>query len=79
MNVVKFRSMCRPFRIVLGLSLIITGIILANSWFFLGVIPLFLGAINICFMCMSTDECEVVGIKEQKKEEIEEKEKTNKS
>ena len=59
MNVNKIRKVCRPFRIVLGLTLIGVGIYLANSWFFLGAIPLVAGLLNFCPLCMITKQCDI--------------------
>jgi hypothetical protein len=39
----KIRNFCRPFRIVIGLILIIVGFFIDNAWFYLGVIPLIAG------------------------------------
>ena len=53
----KIRNFCRPFRIVLGLVLIATGFILSNPWFYLGVIPLILGIIGFCPVCIISKKC----------------------
>ena len=53
----KIRSFCRPFRIVLGLVLIATGFLLSNPWFYLGVIPLILGIIGFCPVCIISKKC----------------------
>lgn len=42
--------MKRVFRIILGVALIGYGIFSGNAWFFLGVIPLVFGIINVCPM-----------------------------
>jgi len=63
MNYNKIRSFCRKFRIVLGSALIITGIVLLGKvsyapWFFLGVIPLIVGLLNFCPLCIITKKCD---------------------
>ena len=60
MNVEKIRSICRPFRIVLGLGLIGYGVMSGNSWFYLGVIPLIAGLINFCPLCKITGQCDIL-------------------
>jgi len=47
MDVNKIRKICRPIRIVVGLSLITTGFVTGNKWFFLGVVPLIAGIANL--------------------------------
>ncbi len=59
MNVNKIRKICRPIRIVLGLSLIGIGIATGNKWFFLGVIPLIAGLANFCPLCIITKKCDI--------------------
>jgi len=59
MNVEKIRKFCRPFRIVMGLGLIATGIIIENNWFFLGVVPLIAGITNFCPLCIITKKCDL--------------------
>jgi hypothetical protein len=61
MNVQKIRSICRPFRIVLGSALIGYGIYSGNSWFYLGVIPLIAGLVNFCPLCKITGQCDIMG------------------
>ena len=60
MDVKKIRKVCRPIRIVLGLGLIGYGIMSGNSWFYLGVIPLIAGIMNICPLCKITGQCELM-------------------
>ena len=72
MNFNKIRSFCSPFRIVLGLGLIATGIYLSNYWFFLGIIPVIAGATKFCPLCMISGECEI-----ETKEKEEEKNESN--
>ena len=55
----KIRAICSPFRMALGAILIITGIILDNYWFFLGVIPLIAGAIKFCPLCTISGKCDL--------------------
>ena len=60
MNVPKIRRFCRPFRILLGLSLIGYGAYSGNPWFYLGVIPLVAGIMNFCPLCKVTGQCEII-------------------
>ena len=48
----KIRSFCRPFRIVVGLILIIIGFLISNPWFYLGIIPLVIGVVDFCPVCI---------------------------
>jgi len=59
MDINKIRKFCRVFRIILGLGLIATGVLLANYWFFLGVIPLIAGVTNFCPLCLITKKCDL--------------------
>jgi hypothetical protein len=61
MNVEKVRAICRPFRIVLGASLIGYGVYSSNPWFYLGAIPLIAGLINFCPLCKITGQCDILG------------------
>jgi hypothetical protein len=60
MNVQKIRSICRPFRIVLGSALIAYGIYSGINWFYLGVIPLIAGLVNFCPLCKITGQCDIL-------------------
>ena len=60
MNVNKIKAVCRPIRIVLGLSLIGYGVFSGNSWFYLGVIPLIAGLVNFCPLCKITGQCNII-------------------
>jgi hypothetical protein len=60
MNVQKIRSICRPFRIVLGSALIAYGIYSGINWFFLGVIPLVAGLVDFCPLCKITGQCDIL-------------------
>ena len=53
----KIRSFCRPFRIVLGLVLIAVGFLISNPWFYLGIIPLIVGILDFCPLCVITKKC----------------------
>jgi hypothetical protein len=53
----KIRSFCRPFRVVVGLILIIIGFITQNPWFYLGVIPLVVGIVDFCPLCIISKKC----------------------
>jgi len=59
MDVNKIRKICRVVRIVAGLALIATGVIMNNYWFFLGVLPLLAGAANFCPLCLITKKCDL--------------------
>ena len=61
MNVKKIRSVCRPFRVVLGLGLIGYGVYSGNEYFYLGIIPLIAGVINFCPLCKITGQCDIMG------------------
>ena len=62
----KFRKICRPIRIVVGLALIITGYITGIVWFYLGIIPLIAGLTNFCPLCIITKKCDLPQDSEQK-------------
>lgn len=53
----KIRRFCRPFRIVLGLVLIVIGFLLSNPWFYLGIIPLIVGLLDFCPLCIISKKC----------------------
>jgi len=53
----KIRSFCRPFRIVIGLILIVIGFVTGNAWFYLGVIPLVIGIVGFCPVCIISKKC----------------------
>ena len=59
MNVNKIRKVCRPVRIVLGLSLIVAAVVTGNKWFYLGVVPLIAGLANFCPLCIITKQCDL--------------------
>ncbi len=59
MDVNKIRKVCRPIRIVLGLSLIAVGVVTGIKWFYLGVFPLIAGLANFCPLCIITKKCDV--------------------
>jgi len=59
MDINKIRKVCRPVRIVLGLSLIAIGVLKANAWFYLGVVPLIAGIANFCPLCIVTKKCDI--------------------
>ena len=59
MDVNKIRVVCRPIRIVVGLSLIGAGVYTGINWFYLGVIPLIAGLSNFCPLCIITKKCDV--------------------
>ncbi len=53
----KIRFICRPFRILIGLVLIATGFIIDNAWFYLGVVPLIVGLVDFCPVCIISKKC----------------------
>jgi len=53
----KIRAFCRPFRIVLGLVLIAIGYFTDIAWFYLGVIPLIVGLVDFCPVCIISKKC----------------------
>ena len=59
MDVNKFRAICRPIRIVVGLALIGAGVYTGIAWFYLGVFPLIAGLANFCPACIITKKCDV--------------------
>jgi len=61
MDARKIRSICRPFRIVLGASLIGYGVYSGIQWFYLGVLPLIAGLANFCPLCKITGQCDILG------------------
>jgi len=59
MDVNKIRKICRPIRIVMGLTLIAIGFITGIIWFYLGVLPLIAGLTNFCPLCIITKKCDL--------------------
>ena len=55
----KIRKICRPFRVILGLSLIGLGFYFSNPWLYLGVIPLIAGLVNFCPLCIISKKCSI--------------------
>ena len=55
----KIRSFCRPFRIIIGLVLIVIGFLLSNPWFYLGVVPLIVGLLDFCPLCVVSKKCSI--------------------
>lgn len=52
-------SFLRIFRIILGLVLIGIGLRTNVYWWYLGIIPLFMGIANLCPLCTITGKCGV--------------------
>lgn len=52
-------SFLRIFRIILGIVLIGIGLKTGVYWWYLGVIPLFMGIANLCPLCAITGKCGV--------------------
>jgi uncharacterized membrane protein len=59
MDINKFRAVCRPIRIVIGLAAIGYALYSGNNWFFLGIAPLIAGIANFCPACIITKKCDV--------------------
>lgn len=55
----KVRTFCSKFRIIVGLALIATAVIVGNAWFYLGVVPLIAGIVKFCPLCIITKKCDV--------------------
>ncbi|QKF82339.1 YgaP-like transmembrane domain [Halarcobacter ebronensis] len=53
----KIRNFCRKFRIIIGILLIAAGVYTGIFWFYLGVIPLIVGLIDFCPICIFTKKC----------------------
>jgi len=53
----KIRAFCRPFRVILGIVLILFGLYTGIVWFYLGIIPLIVGLLDICPLCMISKKC----------------------
>ncbi len=58
-KVLKIRSVCRKIRIILGILLIAAGAYTGIYWFYLGIIPLIVGIINFCPLCLITKKCNI--------------------
>ena len=59
MNLNKIRSFCRVFRVAVGAGLVGYAMGSGNYWFYLGVLPLFVGVCDICPVCMFTKKCDI--------------------
>ncbi|MFV7790564.1 YgaP-like transmembrane domain [Aliarcobacter lanthieri] len=53
----KIRAFCRPFRVILGIVLIAVGFFTGIIWFYLGIIPLVVGLIDFCPVCIISKKC----------------------
>lgn len=67
-NAIKMRKFCSPFRIVLGLALILGAVVTGIKFLYIGILPLVAGLINFCPACYFTKQCDLLG-KDMKKEE----------
>ncbi|MBN2825557.1 MAG: DUF2892 domain-containing protein [Campylobacterales bacterium] len=69
-NAIKMRKFCSPFRIVLGLVLILGAIVTGWKILYIGVVPLVAGLTNFCPACYFTSQCDLFGkdLKDEKKE-----------
>ena len=61
MNAKKIRSVCRPIRLIAGTALVAYAVYSGNNWFYLGLIPLIAGIINLCPICKITKQCDLTG------------------
>jgi len=59
MNMKKVFNFCRPFRVFLGISLIVAGVVSGIKWFYLGIIPLIAGFADFCPICIITKQCDL--------------------
>jgi len=66
MNMKKVFNFCRPFRVFLGISLIVAGVVSGIKWFYLGIIPLIAGIVGFCPLCKITGKCSLFPAKEFK-------------
>ncbi len=55
----KIKRFCRPIRMVIGMGLITAGMATGIVYFYLGVIPFFMGAADICPLCIVTKKCNI--------------------
>ena len=55
----KIKIFSSKFRIALGLILIAIGVLLSNSWFYLGIIPLIAGIVKFCPICIISKKCTI--------------------
>jgi len=60
-NAKKMAKFCRPFRIVLGLALIVAAYLTGIKWLYLGILPLIAGIIGFCPACAITGQCTILG------------------
>jgi len=60
-NAKKMAKFCRPFRIVLGLALIVAAYVTGIKWLYLGVLPLVAGIVGFCPACVITGQCTILG------------------
>jgi len=60
-NAVKMRKFCSPFRIVLGLALILGAVVTGWKILYIGIIPLIAGITNFCPACHFTGQCDLFG------------------
>lgn len=58
----KIRSFCRPFRILIGIVVLLIGFLLGDGsldlgWWYLGLIPLIAGLSDFCPVCIVSKKC----------------------
>jgi hypothetical protein len=60
----KLQNISRTSRIIIGIVTITIGYLLNDdafswSWWYLGIIPLFIGLTNLCPLCSLTNKCSI--------------------
>ena len=55
----KIKRFCRPIRMVVGMGLITAGMATGIVYFYLGLVPFFMGMANICPLCIVTKKCNI--------------------
>lgn len=60
----KMRAFCRPFRIVIGVTVLLIGFLLGDGslnlgWWYLGLLPLIAGLANFCPACIISKKCDL--------------------
>jgi len=60
----KIRGFCRPFRIILGVLILLIGFLLGDGsldlgWWYLGLLPLIAGITGFCPICIISKKCSI--------------------
>jgi len=58
----KIRNFCRPFRILIGVVVLLIGFLLGDGsldlgWWYLGLLPLIAGLVDFCPTCIISKKC----------------------